>query len=213
MSVGSSELVLYIDNTGELYPQRRAILKSLATKKRKGVYDAELGKRAFLRLVTAGAKRYVKELRIDQPWNRAFTVADRDEAAADYERHFRSSYANGELEYLLPESLKRAPRKPSKKKKTTKGKSKKKATHRKITRPTKRCPVGTEVQSLVFPKSIFSERQAKDWARRHGYRVSKWDETTESYRIRQKDPKRFRPGSFRTIHLGDVAAVIGCPKS
>lgn len=215
MSLGSNELILYADNTAELYPMKKAIQLNLAKKKRRSNYERESGVRAWKHFANASAKRYVKELKLDESWNRAFTATDRADAAKEWEARFREQYQYGELEYLLPEKMRRAykPKKnnPHPKKKTTRGK--KKSNPRKKRRsPYKRCPIGTEIQSLVFDKDIFSERQAKDWARRHGFKVTKWDETEESYRIRQREPRTFRTGSFRTISLGMVKAVIGCPK-
>ncbi len=75
-----------------------------------------------------------------------------------------------------------------------------------------KCPVGTEVQSLLFPVGSYSAKRAKHWAKEHGYRAGFVD-TTESYhRIRQQSPADFRSGSFRTISFGKgVKAIIGCP--
>lgn len=75
------------------------------------------------------------------------------------------------------------------------------------------CPVGTEVQTLIFPDAKFAPSQAKRWALSHGFKATKLDLTSGSTRIRQVAPSRFRPGSFRTIRLGDsgVSAVVGCP--
>jgi len=76
-----------------------------------------------------------------------------------------------------------------------------------------RCPVGTEVETLIFSKDDFTRAQAKAWARRNSYRYGKVDETDDSYRLRQQDPDDFRRGSFRTIVFTDgVEAVIACPK-
>lgn len=77
----------------------------------------------------------------------------------------------------------------------------------------RRCPVGTQTQTLVFEKDYFNRGDATHWARSHGYRVTKIDETTDSYRIRQQSPRSFTRGSFRTIPLSDgIKAVIACPR-
>jgi hypothetical protein len=77
----------------------------------------------------------------------------------------------------------------------------------------KRCPVGTEVQTLIFDADDFDRREAVAWAKRGGFSASKVDETGSSYRIRQHSPGQYRKGSFRTISLDDgVKAVIGCPR-
>ncbi len=224
MSIGSNELVLYADNTGELYPLKQAILKSLAIKKRKGVYQVELGVRAWKRFADESARRYVKEIKPGEVWNRAFTPEDRKEAAKDWEERFRDMYRYGEMEFYLPEKLRARgfdPKDPktwgskpkaaaAAERKHKKG-AKKAAPKKTKTRKKPRCPIGTEVQTLIFPRSSFSERQARDWARRHGYTASKVDETPATYRLRQRDPNRFEERSFSTIMFGEVSAVIGCP--
>lgn len=222
MSVGSGELVLYIDNTFALYKQKQAIQKMLATRKRRGPYERAQGVVAFQRLANAGAKGYVREMKVAEPWHKAFPAADREQAAKEFEAEFRSEYQLGALEYLLPERLQRkpkAPKSPGKKKATKKKKTaKKKSTKKKTTNPRrrlagfKRCPIGTEVQTLIFAKELYTSVQAKTWSKRNGFRAGKVDETKESFRIRQRPTKHFRPGSFRTISLGSVQAVIGCPK-
>jgi phage head maturation protease len=68
----------------------------------------------------------------------------------------------------------------------------------------------TTVQSLIFDKKLFTVEQAKKWAHDHDFRNDKVDETTDSIRLRQKDPNDFIEGSFRTIELTKgVKAVIG----
>lgn len=213
MSVASGELVLYIDNTFALYKQKQQIQKRLAMRKRKGEYERQLGQKAFMHLANAGAKSYVREMKLDEPWSRAFTPADREQAAKEFEAEFRQEYQLGALEYLLPAKLQRN-KNPSPRKKTAKKKAaKKKTTRRKKKTSSKRCPVGTEVQTLIFRKDIFARvDEAKVWLRRNGFKVPKVDETEDSWRFRQRLTKYFRPGSFRTIQLGSVAAVIGCPR-
>jgi len=77
----------------------------------------------------------------------------------------------------------------------------------------KRCPVGTEVQTLIFDNQDFDEKEAVSWAKKGGFSASKVDETGTSFRIRQHLPTRYKKGSFRTITLSDgVKAVIGCPR-
>lgn len=83
----------------------------------------------------------------------------------------------------------------------------------------------TEVQTLIFPKKHWENAdEAKKWAKDHGFKSSKVDETGSSYRFRQKDPSLFDENSFRTICLTGakrddpgsdacrVKAVIGTPK-
>lgn len=78
-----------------------------------------------------------------------------------------------------------------------------------------RCTVGLEVQTLIFRKENFPRAdRARSWARYHGFKVAKVDETEVSFRLRQREPSDFVPGSFRTIDMGSsgVRGVVGCPK-
>lgn len=68
----------------------------------------------------------------------------------------------------------------------------------------------TKVQTLVFSKKKFTRKKAVAWAKTHDFKSSDVDETDVSYRLRQRDPGRFQPGSFRTVKLtAGVLAVIG----
>lgn len=75
------------------------------------------------------------------------------------------------------------------------------------------CPVGTEVQSLIFDKDFFSVDQSKNWAKKHGFQYAYVDEKINTFRIRQQEPSFFQKEGFRTIQFTEgVQAVIGCPK-
>lgn len=79
-----------------------------------------------------------------------------------------------------------------------------------INEPIEKGAKATAVQTLIFDKELFTEEQAIQWAKDHGYRADKVDDTEGSYRLRQRDPSEFVDGSFRTIELTDgVQAVIG----
>ena len=72
----------------------------------------------------------------------------------------------------------------------------------------------TKIQTLIFAKSVFTEAEAKAWAKKHDFKSGDVDETEDSFRLRQRDPGEFQKGSFRTITLTDgVKAVIGRPKA
>ena len=78
--------------------------------------------------------------------------------------------------------------------------------------PQARCPVGTQVQSVILSKNFFNQREAKSWISRNDFRISKVDETVNSWRFRQQPPDWFEKRTFRTIRLRPgVTAVIGCP--
>jgi hypothetical protein len=71
------------------------------------------------------------------------------------------------------------------------------------------CPVGSEVQSLLFPRSKFTVSQASEWAGEHGFKVPTADVTGQTIRLRQLSPddfKRLRTQAFG--HTG-IKAVIG----
>jgi len=55
------ELDLFIENTGELYPMKQAIIKNLQRKRAKGKYDKTKAPKAWQHWVDRGAKQYQKE--------------------------------------------------------------------------------------------------------------------------------------------------------
>ena len=77
------------------------------------------------------------------------------------------------------------------------------------------------IQSLILSKDKFkTQAEVTKWIKDHGFTVLKGDEveitkpgvdeTTQSWRVRQRDPEDFQPGSFRTIDIADgVKAVVG----
>ena len=221
MSIGSDELVLYADNTSQLYELKKDIWLRLLKRKRRGDYSPEYGRARFMSFARKAAQGYAKEIsRKPTEWAKLFPARDRADAASHWEQQFRSMEKLRELEWLLPEKdRKHRPGNPHPtKKKKTKKRSKKESTRRaKLARAAAkrrqpRCPVGTEIQTLIFTKGIYTITQAKLWAKRHAFKCAKVDETKESYRIRQHAPGRYQKGSFRTISLGTVQAVIGCRK-
>ena len=71
----------------------------------------------------------------------------------------------------------------------------------------------TEIQTLIFSKKHFTRESVVKWARDHDFHSGKVDETSTSFRLRQKEPGDFIQGSFRTIELTTgVKAVIGRPR-
>ncbi len=71
----------------------------------------------------------------------------------------------------------------------------------------------TEVQSLIFDREYFTLAKAKSWAKRNNFRYGRPDQKENTIRIRQQDPKLFRPSTFRTISLTDgVKATIAVPR-
>ncbi len=98
-NLDAEELVLFIDNDGELYSAYTVpAYKQLAKFMQKGSYDHDMALRSFMRIVDAGAKKYVKDLSVSRPWNVAFPKEVRMQAAEDMATYFEQLYENGELE-------------------------------------------------------------------------------------------------------------------
>lgn len=75
--------------------------------------------------------------------------------------------------------------------------------------PSRKRP-STTVQTLIFDSAQFTIRQAKSWARAHGFSWRVPDVTAKSVRLRQIEPDLFKRSSFRTITLtGGIKAVVG----
>lgn len=82
-SAEAHELVLCTVNEAELYPWIQAVIKSLAKKAKKGVYDSEKAIDAWYPVATEMSKRYHKY------YGYTFTVQERFTAAVDMEEYFR----------------------------------------------------------------------------------------------------------------------------
>jgi hypothetical protein len=65
-----------------------------------------------------------------------------------------------------------------------------------------------EVQSVVFPKELFTLAQAKTWLRKHKYKIPQVDDKTNTYRFRQQPPEDY--SEFRNKKLPNgVILVLG----
>jgi GNAT superfamily N-acetyltransferase len=73
----------------------------------------------------------------------------------------------------------------------------------------------TQVQTLLFDKTLFTPSQARRWAQKHNFAVPGIDQGSDAsqyHRVRQHDPDLFRKATMRTIEFTDgVKAVIGVP--
>lgn len=69
--------------------------------------------------------------------------------------------------------------------------------------------VSSDIQSIIFDKKVFTQRKAVEWLYKHGFYITKpVDETKNTYRYRQIEPKYFQV--MRTIKLTDgIKAVLG----
>jgi len=99
-----NELKTYTENDGDIYRQQTtSILKNLATKKARGVYDSELAVQAFMYLAETGAKKYAREFGgPGAVWHEMFPMAVRREAAMGWRDEFETEYALGNYNHLLP---------------------------------------------------------------------------------------------------------------
>jgi hypothetical protein len=85
----ADELDLYIENESDMYRQKQAILKNLALKAKKGIYDKKKAAKLWGYWVQAGARKYLKEYLkgIDSPDETidslGFNKATRDRVAEE----------------------------------------------------------------------------------------------------------------------------------
>ena len=91
LSTDARELVLYTENTGELYNQKKSILENVRRRVRNGTYDHAKAPALWQYWVDAGAKRYRKEF--GTPGAPIFPLVVRKEAAA--------YFANEEFKQLM----------------------------------------------------------------------------------------------------------------
>ncbi len=65
------------------------------------------------------------------------------------------------------------------------------------------------VQSVLLSRDEFTQEQARDWIKKHGYKAQKVDVTQDYYRYRQADPDTLPfTGRYRTIDLGKVGKLV-----
>lgn len=91
-----TNLVLYIDNTGEMYDDYKALLQRLIKAKKAGDFSSHAAQQAFENRVAQGMRRYQRELRSRETW----TPAQRTKIAKHYLEQFEHDYQSGELEWL-----------------------------------------------------------------------------------------------------------------
>lgn len=111
-----TELALYIDTEGSLYPQKQAIIANMKRKIEAGAYDQVKAVAAWMHWVGAGATKYAKEFRVELI--RTFPVIVRWAVARDVaRREFENIKAGeyGELKPRLPKVAKKAKAKATKK--------------------------------------------------------------------------------------------------
>jgi hypothetical protein len=82
LSSEAHELLLFIENTGELYNQKLAILENVRRRVRNGTYDHALAPKLWMYWVDAGMRRYEKENLSKGEGPRVFPPPVRREVAA-----------------------------------------------------------------------------------------------------------------------------------
>lgn len=87
----STELFIYATNTSELYPQICAIIRNLAKKYVKGVYDPEMAVIAFYHVATASSNLYNKW------YGYSFSVTDRYTTAVDMCDYYFENIVNNDI--------------------------------------------------------------------------------------------------------------------
>jgi len=79
----SRELLLYCENTAQLYPRLQAIINALKKKAQKNQYDSNKAVDAYYNITTTASDMYYRA------FGGKFTVQQRFTAAVDLERNLR----------------------------------------------------------------------------------------------------------------------------
>jgi hypothetical protein len=65
------------------------------------------------------------------------------------------------------------------------------------------------VQSVLMSRHEFTQEEAREWVKKHGYKAHKVDVTQDYYRYRQVDPDSLPfTARVRTISLGKIGKLI-----
>jgi hypothetical protein len=89
----TQELLLYAENTGELYNQRKSIIANLTKKIDKGTYDSAKAPKIWEYWLEAAAKRYQREFGSGSP---IFDAATRRHAAKQMAEQEEAAIKRGE---------------------------------------------------------------------------------------------------------------------
>lgn len=91
------ELLLYADNTSEIYPMKQQIIKNMKKKIEKGVYDPEAAIQGWMHWVDNAAKMYAKEF-LTEPYHQIFTKDVRMNVAREVAEREYDMIVNGEYD-------------------------------------------------------------------------------------------------------------------
>lgn len=97
-----NDLDLFVENTRDLYPQKKAIITGMMRRMRRGAYDPSKASKAWEPWVEEGAKLYAKEFQMDAPWHETFPKPLREELAVEIARDIEEKIKLGEYDHLLP---------------------------------------------------------------------------------------------------------------
>lgn len=104
-----TDLVLYAENSAELYPMMQSVRKALLTRMRRGDYDILKSGKAWFNVMNRAAQLYTREFGTPGPHGSygVFSVGTRSAAAGRMQSQFSTEAATGELDYLLPKKYQR----------------------------------------------------------------------------------------------------------
>ena len=96
-TVAAKELLLYIENDGDLYRQQGLpILKNLVLKIDRGMYDHEKAVKLYGYLIQNGAQKYCKEFcSTGDRWSDIFNKPTREAVAREFVKSFETEYKLG----------------------------------------------------------------------------------------------------------------------
>jgi len=94
----ADELVIYADNEGALYNQKKSIIENLSKKMAKGTYDPALAPKLWLYWTSAAAERYTREFGTPGPHGKygVFSPATRELAAREIAVREEAAIRSGE---------------------------------------------------------------------------------------------------------------------
>jgi hypothetical protein len=98
----ATELVIFGDNTRDVYRQAESIFKNLITKMARGQYDREKAVTLFMYLADTAAQLFAKDARTTTPWHVMFPVPVRKLAATHWRDSFEGEAKLGNYDNLLP---------------------------------------------------------------------------------------------------------------
>jgi len=96
--IEARELKLYIENDSALYRQRfLPIMRNLSNHMAKDRYKDSLAVKAFMHLVEAGAKKYIKDFGGDK---NTFSKNDKKAVSKEFVQEFKDAYDNEEYDFM-----------------------------------------------------------------------------------------------------------------